>query len=181
MNQLHTVRNTLIVIAQLTLVLPWAAGAEKINLAPNPSFEKDLTGIETNVCVFGGWFPIGVVTTDGTSEICIVKDHARTGEKALRVTPNFKTQKGTIFYSQYNAGEEVREGRKGQGVSGARTLAFRLDQDILSCNASVWVKKAAQQEITIKAIWYTRRNRTPFIKLAEHETCQPVKTENGWY
>jgi hypothetical protein len=181
MNKTQTIGITLFIIAQMTFAFPWATGAEKINLAPNPSFEKDLSTIRTNVCVFGGWFPIGVVTTDGTSEISIVKDHARTGEKALRVTPNFKTQKGTLYYSQYNAGEEVREGRKGQGVSGARTLAFRLDQDIVSCDASVWVKKAAQQEITIKAIWYTRRDRVPFIKIAEQEASEPVQQANGWY
>ena len=35
-----------------------------MNVAPNKSFELDLTGIDTNVCVFGGWFPIGVVTED---------------------------------------------------------------------------------------------------------------------
>ncbi len=180
MHQLRNAGITLIVIAQLAFGLPWAVGAEKINLAPNPSFERDLSAIKTNVCVFGGWFPVGVVTTDGQSEISIVEDHARTGEKSLRVTPNFKTQKGTIYYSQYNAGEEVREGRRGTGVSGARTLAFRLDQDILCCDATVWVKKADQQEITLKAIWYTRRNRVPFIKIAEQEASGPIKQENGW-
>ncbi len=156
------------------------ADPERMNVAPNHSFEDDLTNIKTNVCVFGGWFPIGVVTTDGKSEIAIVEGVARTGNKSLRVTPNFSTVKGTHYYSQYNAGEEVRNDVTNVGVSGARTLAFRLDQDIVSCDASIWVKKAADQEITLKAIWYTRRDRIPFIKMDEHPTGQPIETENGW-
>ena len=154
---------------------------EKMNVAPNLSFENDLTGIDTNTCVFGGWFPIGVVTDDGSSEIKIVEDVARTGKKSLRVTPNPGRLTGTIYYSQYNAGEEVRQNRTGTGVTGARTLAFRLDQDILSCDASVWVKKATSQQIALKAIWYTRRNRIPFIKIAEQEIGQPAEAKDGWY
>ncbi len=183
MKQLHAARITFVMIAQLTFCafgVPRAACAEKINLAPNHSFERDLTAIETNVCVFGGWFPKGIVTADGDSDIRIVKDNARTGENALRVTPSLKTHEGTLYYSQYNAGEEVREGRTGQGVSGARTLAFRLDQDILSCDASVWVKKADSQKITLKAIWVTRKDRVPFIKIAEQSISEPVKREDGW-
>jgi hypothetical protein len=157
------------------------ADGEKMNVAPNHSFEDDLTAIKTNVCVFGGWFPIGVVTTDGSSEIAIVEDVVRTGRKSLCVTPNHDTVNGTIYYSQYNAGEEVRENRTNGGVSGARTLAFRLDQDIVSCDASIWVKRAAHQKITLKAIWYTRRDRTPFIKLDEQVSREPIATVNGWY
>ncbi|MHC4295660.1 MAG: glycoside hydrolase family 9 protein [Planctomycetota bacterium] len=152
-----------------------------MNLAPNESFENDLTGINTNTCVFGGWFPIGVVTEDGASEIGIVDDVARTGKKSLRVKPSAGRLTGTIYYSEYNGGEEVRENRSGVGVSGARTIAFRLDQDILSCDASVWVKKAASQPVTVKAIWYTRQNRIPFIKIAEQEVSRPVEGKDGWF
>jgi len=166
-----------------SLVLPSVAGAEteKLNVAPNSSFESDLTGIETNVCVFGGWFPIGVVTEDGQSEIRIMEDHPRTGKRSLRVTPNSNTVKGTLYYSQYNGGEEVRKNVTKVGVRGARTLAFRLDQDILSCDASVWVRKAPDQEVALKAIWYTRRNRIPFIKMGEQAIARPSETEDGWY
>ncbi|MHC4568768.1 MAG: hypothetical protein ACYTE3_23780, partial [Planctomycetota bacterium] len=61
--------SALIIFCQL--VLPQHVKAEdgKMNVAPNNSFESDLAGINTNVCVFGGWFPIGVVTDDGASEI----------------------------------------------------------------------------------------------------------------
>jgi len=45
------------------------AEPEKMNIAPNHSFENDLTKINTNLCNYGGWFPIGVVTEDGSSEI----------------------------------------------------------------------------------------------------------------
>ncbi len=166
-----------------SLVLPLRAKAEdgKMNVAPNASFENDLTGIDTNVCVFGGWYPIGVVTADGASQIEIVEDVARTGKKSLRVTPNRGKLTGTIYYSQYNAGEEVRENRTGAGVSGARTIALRLDQDILSCDASVWVKKAASEQIAIKAIWYTRRDRIPFIKIGEMTVDQPAESRGDWH
>ena len=50
------------------------AKSEKMNVAPNYSFENDLTKTQTNLCNFGGWFPIGVVTEDGSSEIKIVED-----------------------------------------------------------------------------------------------------------
>lgn len=152
----------------------------KMNVAPNRSFEADLTKIETNICVFGGWFPIGVVTEDGNSEIRIVEDNARTGSHALRVTPHPGKAKGTIYYSQHNGGEEVRTSITNVGVSGARTLAFRLDQDIVSCDVSVWVKQAADQEIVLKALWYTRRNHVPFIKIAEEAIAKPSETEDGW-
>lgn len=154
--------------------------AGKMNVAPNPSFENDLTGIKTNVCIFGGWFPIGVVTDDGTSEIRITEDVPRAGKKSLRVTPNPKSLKGTLYYSQYNGGEEVRTNITYVGVSGARTIAFRLDQDILSCNATVWVKKADRQKITLKTVWYTRRNRIPFIKIAENAVNEPAESKDGW-
>jgi len=90
---------------------PVKADLAKINSAPNHSFEDDLTQIHTNVCVFGGWFPVGVVTADGSSEITIVEDRARTGKKSLCVTPHSHTVKGTLYYSQYNGGEEVRHKR----------------------------------------------------------------------
>jgi hypothetical protein len=188
MNRLLSTRFALVLLfafrtAFFSFILPSQvkAEAEKMNVAPNHSFEKDLTKIKTNVCVFGGWFPVGVVTEDGSSEIRVVEDIARAGSKALRVTPNSSTLKGTIYYSQYNGGEEVRKNITNVGVSGARTIALRLDQDIVSCNASIWVKKAAGQEITLKAIWYTRRNRIPFIKMAEQATSQPVERKNGWF
>jgi len=157
------------------------AESEKMNIAPNYSFENDLTKIKTNLCNYGGWFPIGVVTEDGSSEIRIVEDTTHTGTKSLRVTPNSNILTGTIYYSQYNAGEEVRKNITNVGLSGVRTIALRLDQDIFSCDASVWIKKAPKQEITLKAIWYTRRNRTPFIKIAEQAVSQPVESKNGWY
>jgi len=140
-----------------------------------------LTNIKTNTCVFGGWFPIDVVTEDGSSEIGIVDDVARTGRKSLRTTPNLNTVKGTIYFSQYNGGEEVRNDIRRRGVSGARTIAFRLDQDIVSCDASVWIKKAEGQKISLKAIWYARRNRVPFIKIGEHQSNQPDIEKDGWY
>jgi len=157
------------------------AEEQKMNVAPNYSFENDLTNIKTNTCVFGGWFPIDVVTEDGSSEIGIVDDVARTGRKSLRTTPNLNTVKGTIYFSQYNGGEEVRNDIRRRGVSGARTIAFRLDQDIVSCDASVWIKKAEGQKISLKAIWYARRNRVPFIKIGEHQSNQPDIEKDGWY
>jgi Glycosyl hydrolase family 9/Cellulase N-terminal ig-like domain len=170
-------------IVSLSFVLSPVMGAEgeKMNVAPNPSFEDDLTDIQTNVCVFGGWFPIGVVTEDGQSEIRIVEDQRRTGKRSLRVTPNSTAVKGTRYYSQYNGGEEVRKNVTRAGVRGTRTLAFRLDQDILSCDASVWIKKAPDQEITLKAIWYTRRDRVPFIKMGEQAITGPDENKDGWY
>ncbi|UCD51792.1 MAG: glycoside hydrolase family 9 protein [Phycisphaerales bacterium] len=158
-----------------------AAETEKINVAPNPSFENDLTGIETNVCVFGGWFPLGVVTEDGSSEIRIVEDLTRTGKRSLRVTPNSDTVEGTRYYSQYNGGEEVRKNVTRPGVRGARTLALRLDQDILSCDASAWVKKAPDQKVAVKAVWHTRQNRIPFIKMGEQAITEPTENKGGWY
>ncbi|MHC4326232.1 MAG: glycoside hydrolase family 9 protein, partial [Planctomycetota bacterium] len=152
-----------------------------MNVAPNYSFENDLTNIKTNTCVFGGWFPIGVVTEDGSSEIKIVGDVARTGGNSLRTTPNANRVKGTIYYSQYNGGEEVRGGIQRTGVSGARTIAFRMDQDIVSCDASVWIKKTEGQKISLKAIWYARRNRVPFIKIGEQQSNQPDIEKDGWY
>ncbi|MHC4626306.1 MAG: cellulase N-terminal Ig-like domain-containing protein, partial [Planctomycetota bacterium] len=171
----------LAVLLPLLMSHPLRADDEKMSIAPNGSFENDLTGINTNTCVFGGWFPIGVVTENGDSEIEIVADIARTGKKSLRVTPNPDRRTGTIYYSQYNGGEEVRQNRSGTGVSGARTLAFRLDQDILSCDASVWIKKESAQQMTLKAIWYTRRNRIPFIKITEQVVSQPIESKDGWY
>ena len=112
------------------LSAPAKAGTEKMNISPNSSFEDDLTDIKTNVCVFGGWFPIGIVTEDGVSEIKIVNDNARTGKRCLQVKPNSKTLNGTIYYSQYNGGEEVRSNITSRGIKGARTIALRLDQDI---------------------------------------------------
>ena len=173
--------SALVIFCQLALPQHARAGDAKLNVAPNDSFENDLTGISTNTCVFGGWFPIGIVTDDGSSEIEITDDVSRTGTKSLRITPNPGTLTGTIYYSQYNAGEEVRRNRSGRGVSGARTLAFRLDRDVFSCDASVWVRKPASQQITVKVIWYTRRNRIPFIKIAEQATGVPVESEGGWH
>ena len=154
---------------------------EKLNLAPNPSFEKDLTGIKTNTCVYGGWFPIGVVPDSGSGSIEIVEDAPRSGKKSLKIVPHLSNVEGTIYFSKYNGGEEVREKVSGKGVSGARTLAFRLDQDILTCNASIWVKKEKQQNINLKLVWYTRRHREPFIKISEDCISEPEMSEQGWY
>ena len=51
----------LCILAIITQTASAKADVEKMNVAPNHSFEDDLAGIQTNVCVFGGWFPIGVV------------------------------------------------------------------------------------------------------------------------
>lgn len=124
---------------------------------------------------------ISFIAEDGSSEIKIVDDVARTGRKSLRTTPNLNAVKGTIYYSQYNGGEEVRNDIQRRGVSGARTIAFRLDQDIVSCDASVWIKKTEGQKVSLKAIWYARRNRVPFIKIGEHQSNQPDIEKEGWY
>ncbi len=154
--------------------------AQKLNPAPNPSFEDDLGGIKSKLCVFGGWFPIGAVDDEGQSLIEIVEDVSRSGKKSLRVKPNPAVVRGTIYYSQHNGGEEVRKNVKRPGVSGARTLAFRLDRDILFCDASVWVKAAEKQKIVLKAVWYTRRDRVPFIKIHEQAVSEPVETDGPW-
>jgi hypothetical protein len=174
---------TIFHITIFSFVLPSKAQpeSEKMNITPNYSFENDLTKTKTNLCNFGGWFPIGVVTEDGNSEIKIVEDVARTGKKSLQVTPNLNVLKGTIYYSQYNGGEEVRKNITNVGISGARTIALRLDQDIFSCDASVWIRKDPNQKMNLKAIWYTRRNRTPFIKIAEQMVSQPVENKNRWH
>ena len=86
---------SLAVFFSLLLSCPVGADDEKMNVAPNGSFENDLTGINTNTCVFGGWFPIGVVTDDGASEIEITTRVARTGKKSLLVTPNPNRLTGT--------------------------------------------------------------------------------------
>ena len=176
------VRVILLPVVFVLFILPSGveADAGKMNIAPNHSFEDNLAGIETNVCVFGGWFPIGVVTANGDSEITITEENARTGKKSLRVTPNFNTLTGTIYYSQYNGGEEVRTNVTRTGVSGARTIAFRLDQDVLSCDATVWIRKAPGQKIVLKAVWYTRRNRIPFIKIAEQSVDETTESKDGW-
>jgi hypothetical protein len=170
-----------IVFILFILLSQVSAEPGKMNLAPNHSFEHDLSKIETKLCNFGGWFPIGVMTQDGSSEINIVNKVARTGEKSLKVIPNLSKLTGTWYLSSNNGGEKVETNINGVGVSGARTFAFRLDQDILNCDASVWVKKADHQEVALKAIWYARRNMVPLIKISEQKIDEPVEKKNDWY
>jgi hypothetical protein len=166
-----------------TIILLSQAGAEpeKMNLASNKSFERDLSKVVTELCNFGDWFPVGVMTSDNSSELKIVNTVNRTGKKSLKVIPNSSNVTGTRYVSSNNGSEKVETNINGAGVSGARTLGLRVDQDILSCDASVWVKKSANQEVFLKAKWYTRRNMVPFIKIAEQKTNEFVEEKNGWY
>lgn len=154
----------------------------KLNLAPNHSFEADLSKIKSNLCVYGGWFPVGIVPDSGKGKIEIVEDVARSGKKSLKIIPNPGAQvTGTQYFSRHNGGAEVRKAVTGNGIRGACTLGMRLDQDILSCEATAWVKKNDQQKVSLKAIWHTRQERDPYFKLAEEAVTEPAENRDGWY
>lgn len=148
--------------------------AHLLNLAPNPSFEDRAQN--TN-----GWSPIGIVV-DGIEPLSVADTISHTGNCCMRIDvgPTGET-KGTLYYSSFNAGEGDREAGGRDGVRGVRTIAYRLDRDVGSMRASVWVKMEAEQNICLKAVWYARNGRKRPVELTHTDiSTHIIDNEDGW-
>ena len=160
----------------IAFVLVFGVGATeaKLNLAPNPSFEVVDGGL-------GGYRPVGMVVAEEPSRLAIVEDVARSGSRSLRITPGPDwASAGTVHFASYNGGEGKHHAISRGGVRGVRTLALRLDRDVASVSASAWVKTEGEAEVTLGAVWTTRRRRRPVIEIHRDEIRAASATENGW-
>lgn len=145
-----------------------------LNLASDTSFEN----IEQKN---SGWYPVGIVV-EGWEPLTIVDDVSRTGARSMKVAvgPSGPTE-GTVHYSSFNAGEGTRKVSGHNGVRGARTIAYRLDRDVGSIKASVWVKSEAGSDISLNIKWYSRLGRKRPVELTHIDTVsQASASENGW-
>ncbi len=168
----RTVYFTLLIAVSACAV--FGSEPERLNLAPNPSFDDMKLGIN-------GWSPVGVQTMV-EFPLSLSQKRARSGEYSLAVAvgPSGVTS-GTEYYSSYNAGEGKRRIKRQDGIRGARTIAYRMDRDIRRFNASAWVYASPGQEITLQVSWYTRLGRKrPVVSVSEESTPVPVREENGW-
>ncbi len=151
-----------------------ARGDQKPNVAPNGSFEVELKRL-------GGWLPVGIVPESGPHGIEIVADVARTGSRSLRITPGpVGMVTGRSYFADYNGGEGKRRARAAGGVRGARTFAMRLDRDIVSVVASIWVRRPATSKLTLSVVWTTRRRRRPVVEIHRDKVDRPARAEAGW-
>ena len=145
---------------------------DSLNLAPDPSFEDTAQGVN-------GWSPLGIVV-EGREPLTVADGISRDGDRSMKVEvgPSGATD-GLVYYSSYNAGEGKREVSGHDGVRGARTIAYRLDRDIRSFKASLWVK--SESDIQIKVKWYSRNGRKRPVELAHTDAVfQVADSKDGW-
>ena len=167
-------RRLLFVVVCALATTAFVRGEEKLNVAPNGSFEADLERL-------GGWLPLGAVPESGKHGIQIVDAVARGGKRSLCITPGPAGRTvGTFYFADYNGGEGKRRRAATGGVRGARTFALRLDRDIASLSASAWVRRSDDSRVTLTAVWTTRRRRRPVVEMGRESADRPTRTEAGW-
>jgi hypothetical protein len=151
----------------------WAAD-EPANVAPNPSFELEAKRL-------GGWLPLGVETSNNPARVFITNSIHLHGQHALCVSPGPRGPvAGQSWVAAYNGGEEDIRTAGPNGVRGARTIALRLDPDIVSVSGSVWVYGPAAARFTLSLVWTGRRDRRPAEVLGLDKTSQVNGQSDGW-
>lgn len=151
-----------------------AAANVPANVAPNPSFELDAKRL-------GGWMPLGVEPTNGPARVFITNSVHRHGARALCVNPGPQGLViGHSFVASYNGGEDENQAAGTNGVRGARTIALRLDPDIASVNASVWIRGPSDAQYELSLVWTGRQGRRPAVVLHVDKANQSTRKENGW-
>lgn len=163
-------------ITILLLCCLYAIGDEaaRVNLAPNPTFADRELGLI-------GWYPLGVNPQPETC-LTIAENEGRNDAYSLHVKIGpAGIVSGTECYSSYNAGEGVRQVTGENGVRGVRTIAYRLDRDVRTFHASVWIRAKHEEDIALQVRWFTRvGRRQPVVFLHQDETKTPIANEGGW-
>ncbi|MFV2070871.1 MAG: glycoside hydrolase family 9 protein, partial [Pirellulales bacterium] len=59
-------------------------------------------------------------------------------------------------------------------------MALRLDLNVESIGATVWVRRSADQPVLFQAVWTTRRQRRPVVEIHRDSTTEPVEKRAGW-
>ena len=152
----------------------FAAVDQRINIAPNPSFENSQSDII-------GWYPVGL-TDDLPSALRITDECAYQGESSLKVlVSEDEITSGTEYYSSFNAGEGTRQLRNKPGVHGARTIAYRMDRDVKTFRASAWINASNQQDIKLEVRWYSRFGRRRPVELIHTDkSYQSGRKDTAW-
>ena len=167
-------RRLLLILVCVFAAAAIVCGDEPSNIAPNGSFEEALERL-------GGWLPVGIVPESGPHGIEIVENKARTGNRCLRLIPGpVGMVSGTNYFADYNGGEGKRQARAEGGVRGARTFAMRLDRDLESLVASAWVRRPGASNVTLSAVWTTRRQRRPVVEFHRDTVSRSERKEAGW-
>ena len=149
--------------------------AQRLNQAPNPSFENVTDGV-------AGWYPVGLAM-DIPSSLILSNERAFKGEQSLKVLVSTdEIVDGTEFYSSYNAGEGVRFVRGQRGVYGVRTIAYRLDRDIKTFAASAWIYADNIKDIALEIRWYNRfGRRRPVERIHTSSLYKIQQSEGNWH
>lgn len=151
---------------------------QAINVAPNPGFELLAKRL-------GGWTHVGCMPTGQDWRVSITNDHAFSGMNSLRIEPGpFPAQgelvRGTEFFADYNGGEGQRQTNAASGVTGARTVALRLDPTVASIECSAWVRAPAGQRVIWSAVWTGRHARKPVVELHRDSISEPTELRGEW-
>lgn len=173
MNLYSALRKFLNAALCLTTLAVTSAGVPT-NVAPNPSFELDAKRL-------GGWLPLGVEPTGAPARVFITNTFYRHGARALCVNPGPQgSVTGRSFVASYNGGEDENPATGTNGVRGARTIALRLDPDIVRVSASVWIQAPARARFQLALVWTGRQGHRPAEVLPVDRTDQVQREENGW-
>ncbi|NOS71583.1 MAG: glycoside hydrolase family 9 protein [Verrucomicrobia bacterium] len=144
------------------------------NLAPNPSFELDAKRL-------GGWLPVGIEATNGGPRVFITNTVHRHGTRSLCVQPG---QPGIVvgrrFATSYNGGEDELPASGTNGVRGARTIGFRLDEDITKVTGAVWILGSVDTQFQLSIVLTGREGRKPAVELLVDKASLVSREESGW-
>ena len=145
------------------------------NVAPNSSFELDAKRL-------GGWLPVGIEPTNGSSRVFFTNTVHRQGARSLCVQPGpHGIVAGRQFATSYNGGEDELPASGTNGVRGMRTIGLRLDEDIRNVTASVWIRGSAGAQFQLSLIWTGREGRQPAVVLLVDQASQAIGEEAGWW
>jgi hypothetical protein len=154
--------------------LSGTAAEVPVNVAPNPSFELPAKRL-------GGWLPLGVELTNEPARVVITNTIYRDGAHSLCVTPGpHNLVQGRSFVASYNGGEDENRATATNGVTGARTIALRLDPDIQSVSGWVWIHGPASARFQLSLVWTGRRVRHPAEVFRVDKAGEARREKDEW-
>ncbi len=144
------------------------------NIAPNPSFELDAKRL-------GGWLPVGIEPTNGSPRVFFTNAVHRQGARSLGVRPGPPgVVTGRQFVTSYNGGEDELPAKGPNGVTGARTIGLRLDDDTTKVTGRVWIRETLGTQFQLSLVWTGREARKPAVVLRVDKSSLVFREESGW-
>ena len=82
--------------------------------------------------------------------------------------------------TSYDGGESELPAVGTNGVSGARTIGLRLDEDICRVTGAVWIRGPAAARFQLSCVWTGREGKRPAVVMQVDTASHVSREESGW-